>query len=224
MSASTIRSNNEGFRFCGVKESLLEEARRRQAAWRSKRRLRWYLADRLAGIPLNALTAAYAQAYANWQSVCGLVFEQTMTSSDADIVVLARRIDGSGGTLAEHELPMGDDRQLRGWYDVGESWTTTSPPGGKIDLVAVACHETGHGIGLSHTTVPGNLLNPYYDPAIRTPQQWDIAEARDRYGPPVEEPTPTAPSVPPGAILDQFSGLLEMPFGVYTATFTKTLL
>lgn len=224
MNAHENGGENRGFRFCGVKESMLEEARRRQAAWNRKRRLRWYMADRLAGISLETLTAAYAQAYANWQSVCGLVFEQTFTSGDADVVILTRKIDGSGGTLAEHELPMGDDRQLRGWYDAGERWTTESPPGDKIDLIAVATHETGHGIGLSHTSVPGSLLNPYYDPALRTPQQWDISEAQARYGPPVEEPKPIPSPATPDGSLDQFTGLIEVPFGVYTATFTKTVL
>ena len=211
-----------GFRFCGVRESLLEEARARQWAWNKKRRLKWYLADRLSGIPLDVLTAAYGEAYANWQRVCGLVFEQTTTSSNADIVILTRKIDGSGGTLAEHELPNGTDQQIRGWYDAGEKWTTNSPPGNKINLIAVACHETGHGIGLSHTSIPGNLLNPYYDPAVMTPQQWDIAEATARYGPPVEEPKPVVPPTIPGGSPDKFAGVIELPFGVYTATFVKT--
>ncbi len=210
-----------GFRFCGVRESLLEEARRRTWQWNKKRRLKWYLADRLSGIPLDALTAAYAEAYANWQRVCGLVFEQTTTSSNADIVILTRKIDGSGGTLAEHELPNGTDQQIRGWYDAGERWATAKPAGNKILLPAVACHETGHGIGLSHTSVPGNLLNAYYDPNLSTPQQWDIAEAVARYGPPVEEPKPVNPTTPGGAP-DKFSGVIELPFGVYTASFVKT--
>lgn len=210
------------FKFCGVRESLLEEARARQWQWNKKRRLRWFLGDRLTGIPLAELTAAYATAYANWQRVCGLVFEQTTTSSNADIVILTRKIDGSGGTLAEHELPNGTDAQIRGWYDAGERWTTAKPPGNKINLIAVACHETGHGIGLSHTNRANNLLNPYYNPEISTPQEWDIAEAVSRYGPPVEEPKPVDPPTTPGGSPDKFTGLIELPFGVYSATFVKT--
>ncbi len=214
--------DQEPLHFCGVKESLLEEARARQWQWNNKRRLKWYLADRLAGIPLDVLVAAYGEAYANWQRVCGLVFEQTTTSSNADIVILSRKIDGAGGTLAEHELPNGSDKQIRGWYDAGEQWTTNNPPGRKINLIAVACHETGHGIGLSHTNKSGNLLNPFYDPAVMTPQSWDIAEAVARYGTPVEEPKPTVPPTTPGGWPDKFTGIVELPGGVYTQTFVRT--
>lgn len=210
------------FRFCGVKEALLEEARARQWQWNKKRRLKWYLGDRLTGIPLDVLTAAYAEAYARWQRVCGLAFEQTTTSSNADIVILTRKIDGNGGTLAEHELPNGTDKQIRGWYDVGEKWTTNSPPGNKIDLIAVACHETGHGIGLSHTNRAGNLLNPYYDPSVSSPQEWDIAEAVARYGPPVEEPKPVDPPTIPGGWPDKITGLMDIGGTVYTQTLVKT--
>jgi hypothetical protein len=210
-------------RFCGVSEKLLEEARRRQSQWVNKRRLKWFVGDRLTGLSLEVLTAAYAQAFSHWQAVCGLVFTQTATSADADFVILARRIDGQSGTLAEHELPPGNDQQLRGWFDIGEKWTTNSPPGGKVDLIAVATHEFGHGIGLSHTNQPGNLLNPFYDPRLRTPQKWDISEAVARYGPPVEEPKPVPPPTVPGGAPESFTGLCELLGGVYRVQFTKQL-
>ena len=190
--------------------------------WVNKRRLGWYLADRVPGLPLDVLTACYAEAFANWQRVCGLVFAQVKSSANADFLVLARKIDGANGTLAEHELPPGNDQQLRGWFDVGEPWTNQSPPPrGRIDLVAVATHEFGHGIGLSHTNVPGSLLNPYYDPKIRTPQAWDIQEAVNRYGPPVEEPKPVEPPV--AGVPDQFSGLLEVFGAVYSVECKRKL-
>jgi hypothetical protein len=219
-------STQQPLRYCGVSEKLLEEARRRQAQWVNKRKLKWFVADRLPNLSLQVLTAAYAQAFGHWQAVCGLVFTQTPTSADADFLVLARRIDGASGTLAEHELPPGNDQQLRGWFDSGESWTTDSPPPQrKVDLVAVATHEFGHGIGLSHTNQPGNLLNPFYDPQIRTPQEWDIAEAQSRYGPPVQAPPkPTDPPViPPGTAPDEIKGVAELLGGIYTVTFQRRL-
>lgn len=204
--------------FCGCTEKQLDAAAARTSMWVNKRNLKWYIGDRIPGLALEVLTAAYAQAFAAWQAVCGLTFAQTMLQAEADFVILTRGIDGNGGTLAEHQLPPGNDQQLRGWFDVGDSWTTYSPPErGKIDLVAVATHEFGHGIGLSHTNKPGNLLNPYYDPSVRTPQEWDIAEAVRRYGPPVAAPTPPNPLPPTGGALPaELQIMVEVPgVGLY---------
>lgn len=190
--------------------------------WTNKRRLGWYLADRVPGLPLDTLTAAIAQSWAAWQRVCGLVFRQVASSADADLIVLARKIDGVNGTLAEHELPPGNDQQLRGWIDNSERWAVESPPpAGRIDLVAVYTHEAGHAIGLSHTNTPGSLLNPYYDPKIRTPQKWDIQEAVNRYGGPVEEPKPVDPG--PAGVPDSFPGILEVFGAVYSVECKRKL-
>ena len=200
---------NQQQKFCGISERLLELARARRAQWVNKRRLKWFIGDRLPGLSLEVLTACYAQAFSNWQKVCGLAFCQTLNQAEADFLILTRRIDGPSGVLAEHELPPGNDSPLHGWFDVGERWTDDSTPDRlSIYLVAVATHEFGHGIGLSHTNVPGSLMNQSYDPRISTPQQWDIAEAVARYGPPVEEPAPapTPTPAPSPAVPDRFTG------------------
>jgi hypothetical protein len=188
---------------CGVSEKVLEEARARQAKWVNKRRLKWYIVDRLPGLTLEVLTACYHQAFSNWQEVCGLVFEQTKDGKQADFLIQARKIDRASGVLAEHELPFGTDQPLHGWFDTSESWTVSKTPGNKIDLLAVSTHEFGHGIGLSHLQAPGSLLNPYYVPGLQKPQKADIAEAQARYGKPVEEPKPlpTPTPTPDGKVL-----------------------
>ena len=209
-------------RFCGVSERLLEEANARQSRWVNKRKLTYCRVDRLPGLTADILDAAYAMAFGHWQAICGLTFTPTLDKHGADFQILARKIDRGGGVLAEHELPPGNDQPLRGWFDTSEAWTNQSPPGaGKIDLIAVATHEFGHGLGLSHTNKPGNLLNPYYDPKIRTPREWDIAEAQARYGPPVEEPKP--PTLPPGMLPDAFPGVCEIFGRVYSVQFTRKL-
>mgnify|MGYP002623161261 CR=1 FL=1 len=210
--------NNQQHCFCGVTEQQLAFWRRRSALSKWQRtHLRWYIADRLPGVSADQLQRAYKAAFDSWQAVCGLVFEQTKNYNAADFIILTRQIDGANGTLAEHQLPPGDDRPLRGWFDVGERWDAEPPlERGKIDLVAVACHEFGHGIGLDHTNVPGSLLNPYYDPAIRTPQADDIKEAQRRYGPPIAQPEPDPeppPQVGPFAVTieDTSSGVIYGP-------------
>lgn len=184
--------------FCGCSEQMLEEfGRRRQISKWGKTHLRWFVADRLPGLGKMEMLKAYEQSFAAWQSVCGLTFEQTNQHNLADFIIQTRSIDGQSGTLAEHQLPPGNDMPLRGWFDLGEVWTTATPPEtGRIDLVAVATHEFGHGIGISHIKAPGNLMNPVYDPSIRTPQQGDIDEALRRYGPPKEAPEPDPEPVP----------------------------
>ena len=180
----------EGIKICGVSEKVLEEARARQARWVNKKELNWYLADRLPGMALEVYVAAIHNCFQNWQAVCGLVFKQTTDAAKADFMVRVRRIDGGSGILAEHELPMGGNQTLNGWFDSSERWVVSGTPGQSIDLIAVGTHEFGHGIGLSHTNIPQNLLNPIYTPRIRTPQAWDIQEAQNRYGPAIAEPEP----------------------------------
>lgn len=185
-----------GQTFCGVTPASLEQARRRRrgsvSKW-NKLDLKWWIGDRLPGVPYDDLVMAYHTAFAQWQAVCGLTFEQTNSSSEADFHVLARPIDGSSGVLAEHQLPNGNDQPLGGWFDTGERWDADgNVQPNEIDLLAVACHEFGHGIGLDHLSA-GNLLAPTYDPRITKPQQGDINEAEARYGPTRKEPElPTA--------------------------------
>lgn len=209
--------SNANYHFCGVTERQIAEARRRRAGllkW-NKTDLKWFIADRLPGLSVNDLTAAYAEAFAGWQAVCGLEFSQTLNHRDADFLILSRAIDGANGTLAEHQLPPGDDRTLRGWFDVGEKFDIGPPiPRGYVDLVAVACHEFGHGIGIDHLRPDGNLMNPFYNPAIRRPQRDDIAEAVRRYGPPITDPAAPVPPDPAPPAGDALKLTIETAGGV----------
>lgn len=182
-------------RFCGNSEQMMSEARKRAYQWRNKRKLAYFLASQVVGVTEFSKTCQ--EAYNKISAVCGLSFEPAASLNVADIVIYTRKIDGPGGVLAEHELPPGNDQQIRGWIDKSDSYTNTIPPGNKILFPAVFLHESLHGCGLPHTNVPNSLMNPFYDPAIYNLTAWEIEQLKSLYGEPIvgpQEPTNPAPA------------------------------
>lgn len=178
--------------FCGVTEPMLANL----AAWR-KRRLTWRANGDLPGLTRDVLRAAFKEAFISWQNVCGLVFEE-ISSGQPDIVITTGRIDRQFQVLAWSELPDGSDRPLTQKYDTSEPWViAVNPPSSRIDLVAVACHEIGHAIGLDHSRPgTGDLLEPTYAAGRRVPQRGDIERVLSLYGPPTGSPPPPGVDLP----------------------------
>jgi hypothetical protein len=198
--------------FCGISENLLSLAATGKYRW-NKRDLAYCIYDRVPGIAADDFADVIGAGYKAWAAVCDLRFTQVTDYRKADLLVLARRIDRKGGILAEHQLPPGNDMQLRGWLDLAESWTLDM-------LLGVWTHELGHGVGLSHTNTPNSLMNPFWNPAISTPQTWDIEAVQSLYG----APKPANPTQPPAPDTPNvFTGMFEIPPncrpGIYKATF-----
>ena len=185
-------------RMCSLPDSLTTEDI--GAKWHRKRLL-WCPTAPLPGLTDEQWIAALSEAWTAWQAVCGLTFAQTETASAASVLHGVGRIDGSGKTLAWSELPNGADTRLQQKYDNGERWAYGSVAGNQIDIVAVACHEIGHALGLGHDNAGGAaLMDPYYSPRIRTPQPRDVARIQALYGKPVQT---SAPVPPAGLLSDQ---------------------
>lgn len=192
--------SDEAHFFCGCRESMTADAVR---AW-GKRRLLWTVQGSLPGVTAQNFRAAIDQAFDSWQGVCGLEFAEAAQGQAADIIITAGRIDGQNNVLAWSELPDGSDRPLQQRYDTSERYVVAENPGrSQIDLVAVACHEIGHAIGLEHAAQNSpDLMAPTYSPGRRTPQPGDVARIQRLYGPARTPPDPNPnpePNPEPGA-------------------------
>ena len=142
----------------------------------------------------DGIQRAVDTALGQWNAVCGirLKFQQALTT--ANIWAEARAIDRSGGTLAWSYMPecgSPASTRIQQRYDTREQWAFDF-------LVAVMTHELGHALGLDHTNVPNNLMNPFYDERITKPQStWDIPQAMLRYGKPDQATPPVPAPMPP---------------------------
>ena len=135
----------------------------------------------LPGITPDQADEAYDTAFAQWASVCNIDPVRVTDPNMANIFAKSGAgkksgLDDRGGTLAWSELPcnVSANMQLDQMFDEAEDWSFNM-------AVAVICHELGHALGLAHLS-RGNLMAPYYDPNVRTPQKGDISEMVALYG------------------------------------------
>lgn len=156
----------------------------------------------------------------NISAVCGLTFIKVSSVNEANLVYDVGRgrqddFDGSSGTLAWFQLPSSSSYrgQLFGKFDLDETWIPFGKNGRGIYLENVVCHETMHGIGVSHVSVPNSLINPFYNPSINKPMKEDIRQLNDlRYGPPTQvspKPDPTQTPIPTGNTTIILSGQIS---------------
>lgn len=197
-------------RFCGVKDNVSATRARWDhtnwdgAKWKngvpSNMLLKYHVAAAIPTWSMQQTYDAFASALGSLSAVCAVEFVRLDTPSGANLLYKVGPIDGPSSTLAWCELPVGKDTpatQLNSLIDNGEPWINSAdPPNGRLDIVRVLAHESGHGLGLEHGP-EGCLLAPYYDAHVRVPQAWDITELQLRYGPHVVATPTTPPASPP---------------------------
>ena len=176
----------------------------------------------LSGIG-GCFASEVTRAFAMWSAVANIQFRQVSdnpvpfnsSGTSANIRIGAHSADGPSGELAHAFAPPPNGNTAAGdiHFDTAEFWTCDTRG---IDIGIVLTHETGHSIGLEHTS-PGNvaIMVPFYSPAISTLRQNDIQGAVAIYGPApgsVEQapppPTPPPPPPPPPAIMTPIYDLL----------------
>lgn len=140
-------------------------------------------------------------AWGEWTKVCNISPARVDAQAQSNVTVGFGRIDGPGKILAWSELADNTQRAKKQLFDNQESWVyLAGNTGVKIDLGRVAAHEIGHVLGMPHIAA-GNLLQPTYDQNIRNPQQGDIREVVQRYGPATGTLPPTPPVNPKAFII-----------------------
>jgi len=167
----------------------------------------WTITALIPGVTLEQMKEDIAWGYALWARNFGIKPRYVSDAREARVLIGTRRIDGPSGVLAEAELPSGS-RQVRMWFDVGDSWTSQFDDGTRrIITKLVGVHEGGHTLGFGHAPSGSpNILAPIYNSKQRTAGPWDIAQGRSRYGNPVisePEPTPTPSPTPGGLFVDE---------------------
>ncbi|MBL8820519.1 MAG: matrixin family metalloprotease [Planctomyces sp.] len=135
--------------------------------------------------------AAIVAAFNAWSAVADITFVEVADSNTAfnapgssgDIRIGGHVFDGPGGVLAHGYFPQVGAPSFAGdiHFDAADTWKIGFGGGG-FDIFQVAAHEIGHAIGLSHDTLGGSLMSPFYSEAFLGLQANDIAGAQFIYG------------------------------------------
>ena len=167
-------------RRCGLPDFGLTDPSGGPCKW-PMQKISYYHEIKMPGLTDEQVSEAYDTAFSQWAEICNI--EPVRVDSPANANIYARsgsgkkhNLDNRGGTLAWSELPCGvhETIQLDQMYDEAEPWSFNM-------AIAVICHELGHALGLPHLN-NGNLMAPYYDPNVTSPQKGDIEEMVKLYG------------------------------------------
>ncbi|XP_068099553.1 matrix metalloproteinase-17 isoform X2 [Hyperolius riggenbachi] len=173
---------------CSLPDLSQSEATRRKRTvqlvtkW-NKRNLSWRVRTfpKESSLGHDTVRALMYYALKVWSDITPLNFHE-VAGNNADIQIDFSRadhndgypFDGPGGTVAHAFFP--GDHYTSGdtHFDDEESWTFRSSDVNGMDLFAVAVHEFGHAIGLTHISDMESIMRPYYQGPVGDPLKYNL--------------------------------------------------
>ncbi|XP_057892707.1 matrix metalloproteinase-17 isoform X1 [Melospiza georgiana] len=172
---------------CSLPDLTIEATRRKRFAqavtkW-SKRNLSWRVRTfpKESHLGHDTVRALMYYALKVWSDITPLNFHE-VAGNNADIQIDFSKadhndgypFDGPGGTVAHAFFP--GDHHTAGdtHFDDDEYWTFRSSDTHGMDLFAVAVHEFGHAIGLTHISAIESIMRPYYQGPVGDPLKYDL--------------------------------------------------
>ncbi|KAG9465722.1 hypothetical protein GDO78_017846 [Eleutherodactylus coqui] len=171
-----------------------------------KRDLSWRVESFPISLSQEITKQLIESALLAWSRESNLRFYRT-TAEDADLRVSflggphgdGYPFDGPGGTLGHAFFPGIGASAGATHMDADESWTYNEATG--TDLFAVAVHEFGHSLGLTHSSAENSIMKPYYQGTVGKHQNYrlppdDVEGIQALYGRKIVHPAEKAPPAP----------------------------
>ncbi|KAM9305070.1 matrix metalloproteinase-25 [Gastrophryne carolinensis] len=171
-----------------------------------KKHLTWTVQSFPVSLGQDTTRTLIGSALAAWSRETPLTFSETSGEADIRVGFLGGThgdgypFDGLGGTLGHAFFPGVGPMAGETHMDADEDWTYNTDRG--TDVFAVAVHEFGHALGLSHSSAEGAIMRPYYQGTLGEHWQYrlspdDIEGIQALYGKRASAPRPSlAPARP----------------------------
>ncbi|XP_077305924.1 matrix metalloproteinase-25 [Lithobates pipiens] len=175
-----------------------------------KKHLTWRMESFPISLSPDIMRTLMRSALEAWSRETQLTFSETLGEADIRVGFVGGThgdgypFDGPGGTLGHAFFPGVGPIAGETHMDADEQWTYNTDQG--TDVFAVAVHEFGHALGLSHSSSETSIMKPYYQGTLGDHRKYrltddDIEGIQALYGrrdsAPRPPPRPTQHAIPP---------------------------